>query len=227
MAKSPSPFGHFVEVALREANLQYTRYEIDLKNDKPSWIFDINHIGKVPTITYGGPPVPPEQPSPESFKLAESIAILEFINEIAPDAKLLPATPKERAKTRSCMQFVMTRVQPIFYQALMRQGSMRDIIQVLKELQYFLPEVPAEGEETTKKFVGGESFSLGDAVVSAWVVRMNFFLGNDIGSWPEGEGVKLQEEILSSEELVKFQSYRKTLLSRPAVTETFSQVCLV
>jgi hypothetical protein len=48
----------------------------------------IEHLqhAQVPTMTYGGPKVDPTNPSPESFKLAESLVLLEFIADLFPSA---------------------------------------------------------------------------------------------------------------------------------------------
>ena len=39
-------------------------------------------------MTYGGPRIDPTNPSPESFKLAESLVLLEFIADLFPSANL-------------------------------------------------------------------------------------------------------------------------------------------
>jgi hypothetical protein len=41
-----------------------------------------NHTG--PAITYDGPVVSPDQPSPESTKLAGSLVLIEFIADLSP-----------------------------------------------------------------------------------------------------------------------------------------------
>ncbi|KAJ8507353.1 hypothetical protein ONZ45_g10283 [Pleurotus djamor] len=216
-ATQGSPFGHFVEIALREANLPYNRYEIDLQN-KPTWFSEINHLGKVPAITYGGPLTAPDKPSKESHKLAESIALLEFFNDIAPEARLLPANPVHRARVRFAMQFVMTRFQPALFAALVKKGSLADVVQAVRELQPFLPGV--EGKD---RFIGGEWFSLADATVAAFLVRLNLFFKHDLGSFPVGEGAKTYEELQTSEEFAKYRAYLRTLLDRSSVKATFSE----
>ena len=57
------------------------------------------HI-QIPAITYGGPKGKPDEPSPESFKLRESLVILEFLADLFPEAGLLPTDPVLRAKAR-------------------------------------------------------------------------------------------------------------------------------
>ncbi|KAJ8507273.1 hypothetical protein ONZ45_g10338 [Pleurotus djamor] len=212
-----SPFGHYVEIALLEAKLPFTRYEIDVKN-KPEWFPSLNHIGKIPVITYGGPPTPPDKPSSESHKLAESVALLEFINELAPEAQLLGKDVIERAKARFCIQFMVTSFAKTMFDALLRKGAMSDVLKVLKQLQDFLPSEKDEGS-----FVLGEKFSLADAVIAAFVLRANNFFGNDFGSYPEGEGLKLYEELQTSPEFARYRAYIKTLKTRSSVVDTYPE----
>ncbi|KAH7925069.1 hypothetical protein BV22DRAFT_465355 [Leucogyrophana mollusca] len=93
-----SPFAHKIELALTEAKAAYKVYDLDLAN-KPEWFTaKDNPASKVPAITYGGPDVPPEDPSPLSEKLAESAVVLEFVADIYPESGLLPKDPVLRAK---------------------------------------------------------------------------------------------------------------------------------
>ena len=55
---------------------------------------------QVPAFTYGGPVVPPDQPSNESAKLWESNVLIEFIADLCPAAGLLPSDPAVRAHAR-------------------------------------------------------------------------------------------------------------------------------
>ena len=44
--------------------------------------------------------MPPDQPSPESAKLSESLVLVEFLADLRPDARLVPRDPELRAKAR-------------------------------------------------------------------------------------------------------------------------------
>ncbi|KAH0834663.1 hypothetical protein J3R83DRAFT_10178 [Lanmaoa asiatica] len=91
-----------VELALLEAGASYTPHGFDIYN-KPAWFAQVNPLtGKIPAITYGGPNVPPEEPSPLSFKLTESYVILEFLADLFPNSGLLPpaSNPTGRARVR-------------------------------------------------------------------------------------------------------------------------------
>jgi glutathione S-transferase len=63
-----------VEICLAQAKADYKKYEVDLTSKpRPEWYTKhINPTGQAPAMTYGGPDVPLDQPSPESAKLRES-----------------------------------------------------------------------------------------------------------------------------------------------------------
>ena len=56
------------------------------------------------------------------FKLSESEAIAEYINEIAPTPAMLPTDVKDRATARSLSRFHDTRIEPLL-RAYFRPGS--------------------------------------------------------------------------------------------------------
>ena len=75
---------------------------------------------KVPAIAYGGPPVPPDQPSPESAKIAESLVLLDFVADLFPDSHLLPKDPVQRARARFFIDTVSTKFVPAWIGLLAR-----------------------------------------------------------------------------------------------------------
>ncbi|KAF9237786.1 hypothetical protein BU15DRAFT_88606 [Melanogaster broomeanus] len=85
-----------IELALKEGNISYKFFNVNLF-DKPAFFAaEVNPVGKVPAITYGGPDASPEEPSPLSTKLAESNVILEprrtsfkaieFVQDLLPES---------------------------------------------------------------------------------------------------------------------------------------------
>ncbi|KAK7059898.1 serine carboxypeptidase [Favolaschia claudopus] len=116
------PFAHRVELALEEAKAGYSRCEIDLAN-KPEWYAPqvnpaskLSHsISRHPSSAFGGPQVPPEQPSPESTKIAESLILVEF-------------TPVQRAK-----------FLPAYMGPVARGQAFEPLWDALEEIQKLLP----------------------------------------------------------------------------------------
>ncbi|KAJ8515111.1 hypothetical protein ONZ45_g7431 [Pleurotus djamor] len=224
-----SPFGHYVEIALRESHIPYTRYEVDLYA-KPPWFKTINPLEKVPAITYG-PRTPADQPPTESYKLAESMAIVEFINDIASESdKILPGGAVERGKARFYINVVMTTIQPVFLDCMLRKGAPERILREIEAFQRFLPDVEvADDEEEEKvvdgsgKFLMGDKFTLADAITAAWLIRIDAFLSHDMGSFHKGEGVKAHTELKTSPKFAKYRAYLGAVMKRESVSETFDK----
>lgn len=218
-----SPFGHYVEIALREAKAEYTLYEVDLRN-KPSWFVDkVNPAGKVPAITYGGPVVPPDEPSPASFKLAESLVILEFIIDLFPEANLLPRDPVERASARFLVNLFAEKLRTAYVNVLVNRASTQEVITAIDELQKYMPAPGA----SKGPYVNGSTFTSIDAVAAGFLLRLDGCLKRDIGSFPEGEGVKAYNILHTSERYERYRAYLSALLQRESVSGTFPQEQIV
>ncbi|EMD34654.1 hypothetical protein CERSUDRAFT_116831 [Gelatoporia subvermispora B] len=204
------PYAHRVELALEEAKAKYTRYEVDLSN-KPEWYTPkVNPMGKVPALTYGGPSVPPDQPSPESVKLAESLVLLEFVADLFPEAHLLPSDPVLRAKARFFIDVVGTKVMGRSY---FRKDSSPDELYVgLETIQALLPD---------SGFAVGE-YSIADAMVAPHLARALVNLENDLVGWKEGE-CKTVLAALRSPRFARLNQYIQDLEARPNFKATFDK----
>nr|VWP01357.1 Calcium dependent mitochondrial carrier protein [Ganoderma boninense] len=131
-----SPYSHRVQIALDEAGAQYKTHEFGKsKGSKPEWYYTINPLGKIPSITYGGPDVPSDQPSAESEKLSESIALLEFIADIYPEANLLPDDAVLRAKARRIISLYENYVHDAFKAAVFLGQPADGLLQALSKFQ--------------------------------------------------------------------------------------------
>ncbi|OCH88395.1 hypothetical protein OBBRIDRAFT_795290 [Obba rivulosa] len=204
------PYAHRVELALAEAKAKYTRYEIDLTN-KPEWYaHQVNPAGKVPAIAYGGPPVPADQPSPESVKIAESLVLLEFVADLFPEAQLLPSDPVLRAKARFFIETVGAKITPSSF--FREGGSPDDFFARLEVIQALLP---------TSGFAVGQ-YSIADAAITPSLARAHMRLENDIGPWKEGES-KAVLAVIQSPRFARLYQYIKDLEARPNFKATFDK----
>ncbi|KAG7097926.1 hypothetical protein E1B28_005236 [Marasmius oreades] len=177
------PYTQRVEIALSEARAEYTRFEIDLQN-KPAWFQpQVNPESKVPTIAYGGPPVPPSQPSPESVKITESLVLLEFVADLFPQSRILSSDPVERAKTRFFIDFFSTRVAPPHVAALLRGESFEPLIRGLLGFQELLSK---EG-----MYAMGDQFSIADIAVAPFILRLETAVTNELGVYEPGGMLRL------------------------------------
>ncbi|KAJ6605274.1 glutathione S-transferase [Mycena vulgaris] len=185
------PYAHRVELALAEAKVDFTRVEIDLGN-KPEWY--ASKVNPASKVAYGGPQVPPDQPSPESIRLAESLILVEFVADLYPASALLPTDAVLRAKTRFIIDVVSTKFGPAFMAPLVRGESFAALWDVLEALQSLLP--------TDKPF----------AVA----------LKNDIGAYKEGEGTKAAEYFFSGGRFARLVKYFDEIKARESFKTTFS-----
>jgi glutathione S-transferase len=83
------PFCARVRLVLAEKHVAYETIEIDLKA-RPEWIYGLNPSGRVPVLEDG-------------FALAESLPIIEYLEERSPEPALLPSDLAARALARLAM----------------------------------------------------------------------------------------------------------------------------
>ncbi|KAI0717207.1 thioredoxin-like protein [Cerioporus squamosus] len=207
-----SPFSERVRLALDEAGATYTVHEFDKSRTKPEWYYQINPLGKIPALTYGGPDVPPDQPSPESAKLFESLPLLEFIAEIYPEAQLLPTDPVLRTKARTFIQLYTNYVHDLFRSAFFLGQPADPILEAIEKLQQALaPTGYAVGQ-----------FSIADIAVAPFLMRMMLFLKTDLGAYSAEDGQKMREA-LGSERFARFGRYIQDLHARPSVKRNWDE----
>jgi glutathione S-transferase len=81
------PYCARVRIVLAEKEIEHEVVEIDL-GDRPAWLYEKNPLGKVPVI------------EEDTFVLAESSVIMDYLEERYPEPALLPADPAARALAR-------------------------------------------------------------------------------------------------------------------------------
>ncbi|TFK93672.1 hypothetical protein K466DRAFT_594193 [Polyporus arcularius HHB13444] len=210
-----SPHAERVRFALDEAGAKYTVHEFGLefnKGPKPEWYYQINPLGKIPALTYGGPAVPPDQPSPESAKLFESLPLLEFIAEIYPEANLLPTDPILRTKARTFIQLYQNYFHDLLKDVFFLGKPADPILQAIETLQQALPPTG---------FAVGQ-FSIADIAVAPSFMRMMLFLKSELGAYSEEDGQKMREA-LASEKFVRFRRYIEDLHEWPSIKKNWDE----
>jgi len=159
--------------------------------------------------------VPPDQPSPDSTKIAESLVLLEFVADLHPESPLLPKDPVQRAQVRFFIDTVSNKV-PANWRAFMAHGESPDaLLSGLETIQSLLPE--------GKKFAVGDEFTIADAAIAPFLARIATTLGNDIGVFTEGEGKKTYEAIWKSPKFAKLQKYYENVTTRSSFRETWDE----
>jgi len=167
----------------------------------------------VPAITYGGPEVSPDEPSPESQKLAESGILIQFLADL--DERLLPKDPVARAKARFFIETATPLISGPFFRALSRGEDPEAVLEAFDSIQKLLPE---EG------YAVGE-WSIADAAVTPFFARAELAFTNDYGKYEEGKGQAVWEKLQTDEKYARFCKYYRDLKSRPSFNETFYSVC--
>ncbi|KAJ6529333.1 glutathione S-transferase [Mycena capillaripes] len=207
------PFAHRVELALAEAKVGYTRFEIDLSN-KPEWYAPkVNPASKVPAIAYGGPQVSPDLPSPESTKIAESLILVEFVADLYPSSALLPSDPVQRAKVRFFIDAVSTVFLPAYMGPVARGTSFEPFWDALEKLQALLP--------ADKTYAVGDEYTAADIAITPFLARMEVWMTNDIGAYKEGEGVKAAKEFFEGNRFERVRRYFEAIKARESFKATF------
>ncbi|EIM81899.1 uncharacterized protein STEHIDRAFT_85218 [Stereum hirsutum FP-91666 SS1] len=200
------PYAQRVELAFAEAGIDVTKYFIDLQN-KPEWFAPkINPASKVPAVAYGGPPTSPENPSPESVKLAESLILVEFVADLAPKSGLLPSDPVQRAQARFFVDTVSNKYVPGFAAFVMRGDSPEGLLAGFQAVQDLLPK---EGLA-----LGGNQFTIADAAFLPFLGRTELLLRTGVGKYQAAEGKKVYSQLFEDAKFARLQKYFKDATQR-------------
>ncbi|KAG6899649.1 hypothetical protein C0993_008329 [Termitomyces sp. T159_Od127] len=169
---------------------------------------------KVPAITYGGPIVPPDNPSPESIKIAESLVILEFIADISKPGTLLPTDPVLRAKARFFIDTVSNTIGTTFVAVTLRGEPMEKVLASVEKIQSLLPP---EG------YAVGPEFTIADAAVVPFFARLELILEEDIGAFDVGVGPKTLQILNTDPKFARFRKYFAAIKARESFKKTFDR----
>lgn len=144
------PYCARVRIVLAEKAVECEALVIDL-DDRPAWIYEKNPLGRVPVI------------EEDTFVLAESAVIDEYLEERYPEPALWPVDPGERALGRMLVFRFDELSRP--YYALRRRredGALDRFHAALAGLDGMLERRP---------FLSGRSFGLADVAYIPWMLR--------------------------------------------------------
>lgn len=163
--------------------------------------------------------MPPDQPSPESAKLVESLALLEFIADICPASGLLPSDPVARARARAFVSIYQSYVNDAFRDVFFigGPGTIDKALQAMEHLQRALP--PDGG------FAAGTAFTIADCAVAPTLVRMMFFLRIGLGAFTPEDGERLRAEVMG-DKFARYRQYVQDLQERPCFKKDWDEVCV-
>ncbi|KAJ4725699.1 putative Glutathione s-transferase [Melia azedarach] len=145
-----SPFSRRVELALKLKGIPYEYIEENLSNKSPELLIYNPVHKKVPVLVHNGKPI------------AESLVILEYIDETWKNNPILPHDLYQRATTRFWAKFIDEKILPTAWKINFCEGKERElVIEEVSQLTKFL-----ENELHGKDFFGGETVGYVDIVAN-------------------------------------------------------------
>ncbi|CAA7406089.1 unnamed protein product [Spirodela intermedia] len=192
-----SSYTHRVQLALKLKGLEFEYVEEDLSAKSPSLLLYNPVHQKVPVLLHGGRP------------LAESIVILQYIDETWRESPLMPEDPYERAIVRFWCHFsddkLAGAVAAVFRTTAEEQKAA--VAEVHQNLAVIEGEL-REGHFKGRRFFGGEKLGLLDVVVGCGSFWLSIF--------EEVAEVKLIDE----ESFPLFHGWLRQFEAQEAVKET-------
>ncbi|KAK9930344.1 hypothetical protein M0R45_027383 [Rubus argutus] len=147
-----SPSALRVKWTLKLKEIEYEYVEEDLANKSPLHL-EYNPVHKkIPVLVHGGKP------------LAESLVILEYLDETWKRNPILPDDPYERAQARFWARFVDDKCAPSILSAFTKKGEEKE--KAGKEARENLKIL--ESGLGKKQFFGGESIGFVD-IAAGWI----------------------------------------------------------
>jgi len=156
------PYCARVRIVLAEKGIEYETVEVDL-DDRPAWIYEKNPLGRVPVI------------EEDTFVLAESAVIDEYLNERYPEPPLWPADPGERSLGRMLVFRFDELSRPYYALRRREEGAAERFDAALAELDGILEGQP---------FLSGREFGLADVAYVPWILRARDRLEVELTPFP-------------------------------------------
>lgn len=195
-----------VRIALNLKGIAYEEVFLDLdagEQLKPDYLA-INPQGAVPAVFDGdGPP------------LTQSLAILDYIEDIHPSPALLPAEPRARARARSLAQAVACDTHPL-YVPRVRTYLMAEYDLPKERMMGFVRHWFAAGLKTLETRLATEAgtgrYAQGDAVSHADLCLVSLWVGTGIfgvETAPYPTVKRIAEDCLSQEAFARAHPRRQ------------------
>jgi glutathione S-transferase len=156
------PYCARVRIVLAEKRVEYETAVIDL-DDRPAWIYEKNATGRVPVL------------EEDTFLLAESAVINEYLDERYPEPALLPSDPAERSLARLLI-FRFDDLSKPYYRLRRGNADARD------QLDAQLARLDALLE--AQQYLTGAAFGLADVAYVPWILRARDRMNVDLHPFP-------------------------------------------
>jgi glutathione S-transferase len=156
------PYCARVRIVLAEKGIEYETVEVDL-DDRPAWIYEKNPLGRVPVL------------EEDTFVLAESAVIDEYLDDRYPDPPLWPADPADRALGRLLVFRFDSLSKPYYAVRRGEDGAREALDGALATLETVLQ---------TQRFLSGREFGLADVAYVPWILRARDRMDVDLERFP-------------------------------------------
>jgi glutathione S-transferase len=156
------PYCARTRIVLAEKGLEYEPVVIDLQ-DRPGWIYEKNVTGRVPVL------------EEDTFLLAESAVINEYLEERYPEPPLLPADPAERALARMLVFRFDDLSRPYYAVRRGEDAARARLDEQLAKLDALLE---------SQQYLTGLEFGLADAAYVPWILRARDRMDVDLHAFP-------------------------------------------
>ncbi|KAG2405001.1 hypothetical protein LR48_Vigan03g148300 [Vigna angularis] len=193
LGASGSPFVCRVKIALKLKDVEYKYVEENLGN-KSEQLLKYNPVHKkVPVLVHGEKP------------LAESLVIVEYIDETWNNNPILPSDPYQRALARFWSKFIDDKIVGASWKSVFtvdEKEREKNVAEAYESLQFL------ENEIKEKKFFGGEELGLVDIAavyVAFWIPLIQEIAGL---------------ELLTSEKFPNLYRWGQEFVNHPIVKES-------
>uniref|UniRef100_A0A0E9XAZ1 Glutathione S-transferase omega n=1 Tax=Anguilla anguilla TaxID=7936 RepID=A0A0E9XAZ1_ANGAN len=156
------PFAQRTRLVLHAKGVKHDTVNINLK-DKPDWFLKKNPFGLVPVLETPGGQV-----------IYESPITCDYLDEVYPEKKLLPADPFEKAQQKMLLEH-FSKVSPYFYRIPTMERNGEDTSKLEEELKEKLLNLNETLAGRKTKFFGGDSITMIDYMIWPWFERMETF----------------------------------------------------
>ncbi|KQW37574.1 maleylacetoacetate isomerase [Rhizobacter sp. Root404] len=168
-----------VRVAFNLKGIQPQEHNVDLDagEQRGAAFLKINPMGAIPALV-------DHAPGASTTPLTQSLAILEFIDEIHPAPPLLPADPHGRARVRSIAAMLAADTHPLVTprvrKVLTTSGGFDDAAWRAWQIHWFTTGLQAleqrlAGDPQTGTFCHGDTPTLADICLASIIVVMRVF----------------------------------------------------
>jgi glutathione S-transferase len=189
---SPGACSLSPHIALEEAGLPYEAIKVDLKakkTEKGDDFLGINPKGKVPFLT-----------TSSGDHLSEGAAIVQYIADQAPNAKLAPANGSmERYRLQELLNFIATELHKGF--ATFFNPASTDDMKTAAKANLVKQFTFADGQLAGKDYLMGKEFSVADGYLFT------------ISRWADGRQI-------DTSHLMNYTAWKARVAERPKVKAT-------